>query len=86
MPSLIKLPKNDGCELYEYPSLAGYGSGTRASEGIDNDAVERQSKLRMMLSEADHQRSDADRAARSSRASAWKSWSPIWTVTRTGQW
>jgi type VI secretion system secreted protein VgrG len=54
-PSLIKLPKN---ELYEYPSLAGYGSGTRASEGIDNDAVERQSKLRMMSSEADHQRSE----------------------------
>jgi type VI secretion system secreted protein VgrG len=44
--------------LYEYPSLAGYGSGTRASEGIDNDAVERQSKLRMMSSEADHQRSE----------------------------
>jgi type VI secretion system secreted protein VgrG len=57
-PSLIKLPKNDGYELYEYPSLAGYGSGTRASEGIDNDSVERQSKLRMMSSEADHQRSE----------------------------
>ena len=57
-PSLIKLPKNDGYELYEYPSLAGYGSGTSASEGIDNDAVERQSKLRMMSSEADHQRSE----------------------------
>ncbi len=57
-PSLVKLPKNDGYELYEYPSLAGYGSGTRASEGIDNDAVERQSKLRMMSSEADHQRSE----------------------------
>jgi type VI secretion system secreted protein VgrG len=57
-PSLVKLPKNDGYELYEYPALAGYGSGTRASEGIDNDAVERQSKLRMMSSEADHQRSE----------------------------
>ena len=57
-PSLVKLPKNDGYELYEYPSLAGYGSGTRASEGIDNDAVERQSKLRMMSSEAEHQRSE----------------------------
>ena len=57
-PSLVKLPKNDGYELYEYPSLAGYGSGARASEGIDNEAVERQSKLRMMSSEADHQRSE----------------------------
>jgi type VI secretion system secreted protein VgrG len=57
-PSLIKLPKNEAYELYEYPSLAGYGSGTQASEGIDNDAVERQSKLRMMSSEADHQRSE----------------------------
>jgi type VI secretion system secreted protein VgrG len=55
-PSLIKLPKNEAYELYEYPSLAGYGTGENASEGIDNDAVERQSKLRMMSSEADHER------------------------------
>jgi type VI secretion system secreted protein VgrG len=54
-PSLVKLPKNDAYELYQYPSLAGYGANS-ASEGIDGDAVERQSKLRMMSSEADHER------------------------------
>ena len=41
-PSLVMLPKNDGYELCEYPLC---GSGARALEGNDNDAVERQPKL-----------------------------------------
>jgi type VI secretion system secreted protein VgrG len=54
-PSLVKLPKNDQYELYEYPLIGGYGTGS-ASEGIDNALVKQQSKLRMMAAEADHER------------------------------
>ncbi|WP_227269831.1 type VI secretion system Vgr family protein [Roseobacter weihaiensis] len=53
---LVTLPKNGGYELFEYPVQAGYGTGTRASEGIDNAEVERVSKLRMQAHEAEHAR------------------------------
>jgi type VI secretion system secreted protein VgrG len=62
-PSLVKLPKNDGYELFEYPSLAGYGT-ISASEGIDNEAVERQSKLRMLSNESDHERVEGNSTLR----------------------
>lgn len=55
-PGLVKLPKNGGYERYEYPVQAGYGTGTQASEGIDNAEVERVSKLRMQTLEAEHAR------------------------------
>lgn len=54
-PSLVNLPKNGSYELYEYPMVGGYGTGS-ASKGIDDAAVERQSKLRMQAVEADHRR------------------------------
>ncbi|WP_454818900.1 type VI secretion system tip protein TssI/VgrG [Labrys neptuniae] len=54
-PSLISLPGNEAYELYEYPMVGGYGSDS-ASEGIANDRVERQSKLRMQAAEADYER------------------------------
>jgi type VI secretion system secreted protein VgrG len=53
-PSLVSLPRNGSYELFEYPALAGYGSGSRASEGIDNAALARVSKLRMQAVEAAH--------------------------------
>ncbi|MGL4237125.1 type VI secretion system Vgr family protein [Tabrizicola sp.] len=55
-PSLVSLPKNGNYERYEYPILAGYGSGGRASEGIEDGAVERAVKLRMQAQEAEHAR------------------------------
>ncbi|WP_299971788.1 type VI secretion system tip protein TssI/VgrG, partial [uncultured Roseobacter sp.] len=55
-PGLVTLPKNGGYELFEYPVQAGYGTGTRASEGIDNAEVERISRLRMQAHEAEHAR------------------------------
>ncbi|MEM9600285.1 MAG: type VI secretion system tip protein TssI/VgrG [Pseudomonadota bacterium] len=54
-PSLVRLPKNDAYELFEYPMVGGYGTG-RASDAIDNARLERQAKLRMQASEADHRR------------------------------
>lgn len=54
-PSLVSLPGNEAYELYEYPMVGGYGSDS-ASEGIANDRVERQSKLRMQAAEADYER------------------------------
>lgn len=55
-PGLVKLPRNDAAELYEYPSLDGYGPGTNASDKIDPDKVESRTKLRMMAHEADHEK------------------------------
>ncbi len=54
-PSLIKLPKNEAYDLYEYPMIGGYGTGS-ASQAISNARVEQQSKLRMQAAEADHER------------------------------
>jgi type VI secretion system secreted protein VgrG len=54
-PGLVKLPKNEAYELYEYPLIGGYGTDS-ASEGIDNAFVAQQSKLRMMAAEAEHER------------------------------
>lgn len=54
-PSLVKLPKNDAYDLYEYPAIGGFGSDS-ASEGITSDQVEKQSKLRMQAAETDHER------------------------------
>ncbi|WP_206615126.1 type VI secretion system Vgr family protein [Mesobaculum littorinae] len=55
-PGLVQLPKNGGYELYEYPMQAGYGTGSRASEGIETAEVERISRLRMQAVEAEHAR------------------------------
>jgi type VI secretion system secreted protein VgrG len=52
-PSLVSLPRNAAYEHYRYPMQAGYGSGSRASEGIEDAAVERVVKLRMQATEAD---------------------------------
>jgi type VI secretion system secreted protein VgrG len=54
-PSLVKLPKNGDYELYEYPSIGGYGTDS-ASEAISNARVEQQSKLRMQAAEVDHEK------------------------------
>jgi type VI secretion system secreted protein VgrG len=54
-PSLVKLPKNEAYELYEYPSVGGYGTES-ASESIDNKRVEQQSRLRMQAAEVDHEK------------------------------
>ncbi|WP_147115498.1 type VI secretion system Vgr family protein, partial [Tateyamaria sp. syn59] len=61
---LVTLPKNGGYELYEYPVQAGYGTGTRASEGIDDAEVERVAKLRMQALEAEHARVEGAGAVR----------------------
>ncbi|MEM5503138.1 type VI secretion system tip protein TssI/VgrG [Ahrensia kielensis] len=55
-PSLINMLKNADYELYEYPSIGGYGSGDRSSDDIDQEHVEARTKLRMMAAEADHER------------------------------
>lgn len=55
-PGLINLPKNGGYERYEYPAQAGYGPGGRASDGIEDSAVERVARLRMQADEAEHAR------------------------------
>lgn len=62
-PSLVKLPGNDQYDLYEYPSIGGYGSDS-ASEGIDRDRVEAQSKLRMQAAEAEHNRVEGQSSVR----------------------
>jgi type VI secretion system secreted protein VgrG len=54
-PSLVKLPKNEAYDLYEYPMIGGYGTES-ASESIDNKRVEQQSRLRMQAAEVDHER------------------------------
>ncbi|WCR06557.1 type VI secretion system Vgr family protein [Paracoccus fistulariae] len=55
-PGLINLPRNGGYERYEYPVQAGYGPGGRASDGIEDGAVERVARLRMQADEAEHAR------------------------------
>lgn len=62
-PSLVKLPGNDQYDLYEYPAIGGYGSDS-ASEGIDRDRVEAQSKLRMQAAEAEHNRVEGQSSVR----------------------
>lgn len=54
-PSLVSLPKSGAYELYEFQTIGGYGTD-RASRGIDAARVERQTKLRMQATEADHAR------------------------------
>jgi type VI secretion system secreted protein VgrG len=54
-PSLVKLPKNEDYDLYEYPMIGGYGTES-ASEAIDNKRVEAQSRLRMQAAEVEHER------------------------------
>jgi type VI secretion system secreted protein VgrG len=54
-PSLVKLPKNEDYELYEYPSIGGYGTDS-ASDAISNARVEQQSRLRMQAAEVEHER------------------------------
>ena len=56
-PSLPKLPGNDQYDLYEYPAIAGYGTGS-ASDGIKSDQVEAQSKLRMQAAEVEYEKID----------------------------
>ncbi|WP_372574334.1 type VI secretion system Vgr family protein [Ruegeria jejuensis] len=68
-PSLVNLPKNGSYELYEFQTVGGYGTG-RASDAIDNAAMERQMKLRMQASEADHRRVDGASNTRTLRAGA----------------
>lgn len=55
-PGLVKLPRNDAAEIYEYPALDGYGPGTNASDRIDPGKVEGRARLRMMAHEADHEK------------------------------
>ena len=55
-PGLVSLPKNGNYERFEYPAQAGYGPGARASEGIEDAAVERVARLRMQAEEAEHAR------------------------------
>ncbi|KIC45472.1 type VI secretion system tip protein TssI/VgrG [Tateyamaria sp. ANG-S1] len=59
-PSLVSLPKNGNYERYTYPMQAGYGPGSRASEGIETAGVERVAKLRMKAQEAEHARVEGD--------------------------
>ncbi len=63
-PSLVSLPKNGNYEHYTYPMLAGYGSGSGASEGIEDGAVERAVKLRMQAQEAEHARVEGGSSVR----------------------
>lgn len=63
-PSLVSLPGNDAYELFEYPMLSGYGTGSKASDGIEGDQVERQSKLRMQATEAEHERIEGEATIR----------------------
>ena len=45
-----------GLERFEYPVQGGYGTGRRASEGIEDGEVERVARLRMQADEAEHVR------------------------------
>jgi len=63
-PSLVSLPKNGNYERFEYPMQAGYGSGARASEGIEDAQIARVSKLRMQAMEAEHARIEGAGAVR----------------------
>jgi type VI secretion system secreted protein VgrG len=63
-PGLVSLPKNGNYERYSYPVQAGYGSGDKASEGIEDAAVERVAKLRMQADEAEHARVEGASAVR----------------------
>lgn len=53
--TLHSLPGNADYDLYEFPAIGGYGSGS-ASEGVDADRVGVQSKLRMQAAEVEHER------------------------------
>ncbi|ABD55937.1 type VI secretion system tip protein TssI/VgrG [Jannaschia sp. CCS1] len=57
-PSLVSLPRNGNYEMYEYPAVSGYGTGTRASEGIADAEVARLSRLRMQAMEMTHKQID----------------------------
>ncbi|MFP7675601.1 type VI secretion system Vgr family protein [Marivita sp. S0852] len=69
-PSLVRLPRNGNYERFEYPMQAGYGSGSRASEGIEDAQVARVSKLRMQALEAEHARIDGTSTVRTLTAGA----------------
>ena len=55
-PTLHALPRNGPLELFEYPSMGGWGPEGGASDGIDAARVEARSRLRMQATEADHER------------------------------
>lgn len=57
-PSLVSLPRNGNYEMYEYPTVSGYGTGARASEGIADAEVARLSRLRMQAMEMTHKQVD----------------------------
>lgn len=67
-PSMVSLPRNGEYEMYEYPTLAGYGTGDRASDGIEDAGVERISKLRMQAHEMQHRQVDGDANVRTMAA------------------
>ncbi|MDO5623049.1 MAG: type VI secretion system tip protein TssI/VgrG, partial [Paracoccus sp. (in: a-proteobacteria)] len=70
VPSLVSLPRNGNYERYHYPVLPGYGSGGRASEGIEDGAVERVARLRMQAQEAEHARVEGASMVRTLAAGA----------------
>jgi uncharacterized protein involved in type VI secretion and phage assembly len=53
--SIVKLPGNGDYDLHEYPAIGGYGTDS-ASDDIVTPRVEAQSKLRMLMAEAEHER------------------------------
>ena len=55
-PTLHPLPRSGALELFDYPSLGGWGPEAQASDGIDAGRVEARSKLRMQATEAEHER------------------------------
>ena len=57
-PTLHALPRNGPLELFDYPSMGGWGPEARASDGIDAGRVEARTKMRMQATEADHERVD----------------------------
>ena len=57
-PTLYALPRNGPLELFDYPSMGGWGPEARASDGIDAGRVEARTKMRMQATEADHERVD----------------------------
>lgn len=63
-PSLHKMPHSEGYELYEYPFIGGYGTGEKASEGIEYTQLEKQSRFRMMAAEVDHERIEGQSTVR----------------------
>ena len=55
-PTIHTLPRNGPLELFDYPSMGGWGPEGGASDGIDAARVEARSRMRMQATEADHER------------------------------